>query len=54
MIKWLGKVLQPAVFNDYDMRTDLKSFYQTFFNYKLSDAELDQILNSKQNPGLKI
>lgn len=54
MIRWLGKVLQPEVFTDYDMRTELKSFYQKFFNYKLSDAELDQILNSKRNPDLKI
>jgi iron complex transport system substrate-binding protein len=54
MMKWLGQILHPEVFTDYDMRADLKKFYQTFFNYKLSDAELDQILNSKQNPGLKI
>lgn len=54
MIKWLGKVLQPEVFTDYDMRSDLKSFYKTFLNYNLNDAELDQILNSKYNPDLKI
>lgn len=54
MMKWLGKVLQPEAFTDYDMRGELKSFYQTFFNYKLSDGELDQILNSKQNPALQL
>lgn len=54
MIKWLGKVFHPDVFTDYDMRADLKSFYQTYFNHKLTDPELDQILNSKLNPDLKI
>lgn len=54
MIKWLGKVFHPEVFTDYDMRVDLKNFYQTYFNYKLTDPELDQILSSKLNPVLKI
>ena len=54
MMKWLGKVFHPEVFTDYDMRVDLKSFYQKYFNYKLTDTELDQILNSKLNPDLKI
>ncbi|GAB6155852.1 ABC transporter substrate-binding protein [Desulfosporosinus burensis] len=54
MIKWLGKVIHSDVFTDYDMRTDLKSFYQKYFNYKLTDIELDQILSSKLNPDLKI
>lgn len=54
MIKWLGKVFHPEVFTDYDLRADLTSFYQKYFNYKLTDPEIDQILNSKLNPGLKI
>ena len=54
MIKWLGKVLNPETFSDYDMRNELQTFYQQFFNYKLSDAELDKILNSALNPDLKI
>ena len=54
MIKWIAKVINPETFASYDMRDDLKAFYKQFFNYKLSDAELDQILNSALNPDLKI
>jgi len=54
MIKWIAKVINPETFANYDMRDDLRVFYQQFFDYKLSDAELDQILNSALNPDLKI
>lgn len=54
MIKWIAKVINPQTFTEYDMRDDLRLFYTQFFNYKLSDAELNQILNSKLNPDLKI
>lgn len=54
MIKWIAKVINPETFASYDMRDDLRAFYKQFFNYKLSDAELDQILNSALNPDLKI
>ncbi|MDQ7092199.1 ABC transporter substrate-binding protein [Desulfosporosinus sp. PR] len=54
MMEWIGKVIHPEMFANLDLRNDLRTFYQQFFNYKLTDAELDQILNSKLNPGLKI
>lgn len=54
MMKWLGKVLQPELFSDCDLRMDLKSFYSEFFQYVLSDIELDKILKSNHNTGLKI
>jgi len=54
MIKWIAKVIHPETFTEYDIRDDLRSFYKQFFNYQLSDAELDQILNSALNPDLKI
>ncbi|MCY7007507.1 ABC transporter substrate-binding protein [Fusobacterium simiae] len=54
MIKWIAKVATPEVFNDYDIRKDIKDFYLEFFNYKLSDKQLDFILNSKVNKGLNL
>lgn len=54
MIKWIAKVINPDTFTEYNMRDELRAFYKHFFNYELSNAELDQILNSVLNPELKI
>ena len=54
MIKWIAKVATPEVFNDYNIRKDIKDFYLEFFNYKLTDEQLNFILNSKVNKGLNL
>lgn len=54
MIKWIAKVAAPEVFNDYNIRKDIKDFYLEFFNYKLTDEQLNFILNSKINKGLNL
>ena len=54
MIKWIAKVTNPELFNDYNMRKDIKDFYLEFFNYKLTDEQLNFILNSKVNKGLNL
>ena len=54
MIKWIAKVANPELFNDYNMRKDIKDFYLEFFNYKLTDEQLNFILNSKVNKGLNL
>ena len=54
MIKWIAKVAAPEIFNDYNIRKDIKDFYLEFFNYKLSDEQLNFILNSKVNKGLNL
>ena len=54
MIKWMAKVANPELFKDYNMRKDIKDFYLEFFNYKLSDEQLNFILNSKINKGLNL
>ena len=42
-ILWLGNVLYPEVF-DYDLEEKVKEFYQQFYDYELSDAELSGML----------
>ena len=42
------------MFNDYNIRKDIKDFYLEFFNYKLTDEQLNFILNSKVNKGLNL
>ena len=54
MIKWIAKVANPELFNDYNIRKDIKDFYLEFFNYELSDEQLNFILNSKINKGLNL
>lgn len=45
-IQWAAKTLHPDQFKDLDMRKVTRSFYQTFFGYDMSAAELDQMLGA--------
>lgn len=42
---WLGKVFYPSAFSDLDMAQKTREFYEKFYNYRLSDEELEAILN---------
>jgi iron complex transport system substrate-binding protein len=42
-IQWAATVLHPDLFGDIDMRTVTRGFYQTYFDYTPTDADLDQI-----------
>lgn len=43
-LKWMGQKQQPAIFSDYNMENDLKSFYQAFFQYDLTQEDINLIL----------
>lgn len=45
MIKWIAQKLHPDVFNDYRLTDDLRGFYEKFFSYTLTDADLKMILH---------
>ena len=45
MIKWLGQKLHPDVFNDYVLADDMRSFYEKFFGYQLTDEDLKFIFH---------
>lgn len=47
-IQWIAKTLHPELFKDLDIRAEARFFYQSFFGYALTQAELDQILQVKQ------
>lgn len=49
MVKWLGQVANPAVFTEYDIKEDIKNFYQTYMDHTLSEEELNKILNTDAN-----
>lgn len=42
--KWMAKLINPEVFKEIDIRQDTKDFYQKFFQYELSDEQLDKML----------
>lgn len=44
MLEWAAMTQQPEYYN-FDIRQDMKDFYSEFFNYSLSEAEIDQILS---------
>jgi len=40
---WLADLVHPELF-DFDLRAEMKSAYETLYNYQLSDADIDGIL----------
>ncbi len=46
-VLWAAKTLYPHRFETLDMAAETRSFYQRFFNYRLSDHEIQQILEGK-------
>jgi iron complex transport system substrate-binding protein len=43
-IQWVAKTLYPDLFSDIDIRAETAYFYETFYEYTLSEAEIDAIL----------
>lgn len=46
-IQWAAKTLYPEKFQSLDIAKETKWFYKTFFNYSLSDDEVQRILNGQ-------
>nr|WP_319539883.1 ABC transporter substrate-binding protein [uncultured Methanospirillum sp.] len=44
-IQWAAKTLYPDLFKDLEIKDVLKKFYNEFFNYSLTDDDIDSILN---------
>jgi iron complex transport system substrate-binding protein len=42
-LKWLANLFYPELFH-YDMRSETRAFYSTFYHVQLTDAQLDQLL----------
>lgn len=45
MLKWMAQKSQPALFADYDIEDEIKSYYSRFYGYDLSDDEVALILD---------
>ena len=44
MLKWLAQHNQPELF-DYDMDTEIRTYYKDFYDYDLTDEDIHSILN---------
>ncbi len=45
MLLWMAKQNHPDLFNDIDFNDTMKDFYKTFYNFELTDDDIDQIVN---------
>lgn len=44
-LKWMGNLLYPDIY-DYNMRDEVKEFYNKFYHYKLTEEEIDELLEN--------
>lgn len=49
LLKWAAKRNLPEKFKDIDMSELVTDFYKEFFQYDLSQAEIEKILHAEQN-----
>lgn len=45
MLKWLAQKNYPKIFNDYKIEDEIKTYYKEFYDYELTDDEVNKILN---------
>ena len=52
-IMWTAQILYPELFVDIDLKALTKSFYEEFYHYNISEAEMDRLLYPKvgESPG---
>ena len=44
MLKWMANHNQPELF-DYDMNDEIKTYYKDFYNFDVTDDEVETILH---------
>ena len=44
MLKWMAQINHPEVF-DYDINEEIKNYYSDFYEYELTDDDVDSILH---------
>lgn len=46
---YLASLIQPEIFSDIDLRQEVSDFFVRFFDYQLTDAQIDSILHTELN-----
>jgi iron complex transport system substrate-binding protein len=49
---WLGTIMYPELFSDVNMTQVVKDFFNNFYNYDISDAEIQAVLAGDVNTGM--
>ncbi|SHK02126.1 ABC transporter substrate-binding protein [Paramaledivibacter caminithermalis] len=49
MLKWLAQKNYPEIFNDYKIEDEIKKYYKKFYDYELTDDEVNKILNPSRS-----
>ena len=52
MLKWLAQNNHPDLFT-YDMKEEIKQYYQEFYNYTLTDEEVEKILHPSSDAAIQ-
>lgn len=47
-IQWAAKTINPDMFQSIDINNETKWFYKTFFDYELTEENVQKILNSQE------
>ncbi len=45
MLKWMAQKNHPEQFGDYDIREEIRSHFSKIYNFTVSEAQIDRILN---------
>lgn len=46
---WTASIVQPEIFSDIDIRQEIKDFFSEFFNYDISEEQIDTVLRTELN-----
>ena len=49
MVKWLAKIQHPELFENMDMKEEIKTFYKDVYNFEISEEMLSDILDDVQD-----
>ena len=50
MLKWMAQIHHPDLFNDYSIKEEIKHHSLRFYNYVLSDEQVENILHPLREP----
>ena len=45
VLAWLASETYPDAFKDYDLKKVIKDYYQKWYNYELSDEQIEDMFN---------
>lgn len=50
-LEWLAQAVYPELFADYDVKADVREYYQTLYGIDLTDAQIDAMYSPNKEAG---